>query len=49
VGFVARERLQLRLRCRFTEEQWRNDAEYNFQHVDEPEPQKEGVGVFALG
>jgi predicted dithiol-disulfide oxidoreductase (DUF899 family) len=32
----------------FTEEQQRNGAEYNFQHVDEPEPQKEGMSAFAL-
>src|SRR5918994_72784 len=32
----------------FTEEQRRNGADYNFRHVDEPEPQKEGMSVFAL-
>ena len=32
----------------FTEEQQRNGAEYNFQHVDKPEPQKEGMSAFAL-
>ena len=32
----------------FTEEQRRNGADYNYQHVDEPEPQKEGMSVFAL-
>ena len=32
----------------FTEEQQKNGADYNFRHVDEPEPQKEGMSVFAL-
>ena len=32
----------------FTEEQRRNGADYNYQHVDKPEPQKEGMSVFAL-
>jgi len=32
----------------FTEEQRINGADYNFRHVDEPEPQKEGMSVFAL-
>lgn len=32
----------------FTEEQQRNGADYNFQHVDTPEPQKEGMSAFAL-
>jgi predicted dithiol-disulfide oxidoreductase (DUF899 family) len=32
----------------FTEEQQRNGAEYNFQHVDQAEPQKEGMSAFAL-
>jgi predicted dithiol-disulfide oxidoreductase (DUF899 family) len=32
----------------FTEEQQKNGAEYNYQHVDEPEPQKEGMSVFAM-
>jgi predicted dithiol-disulfide oxidoreductase (DUF899 family) len=32
----------------FTEEQRRNGADYNFRHVDEPEPQREGISVFAL-
>ena len=32
----------------FTEEQRRNGADYNFRHVDEPEPQKEGMSAFAL-
>ena len=32
----------------FTEEQQRNGAEYNFRHVDEPEPQREGMSAFAL-
>jgi predicted dithiol-disulfide oxidoreductase (DUF899 family) len=31
----------------FTEHQRRNGADYNFRHVDEPEPQKEGMSVFA--
>ena len=32
----------------FTEEQRKNGADYNFRHVDEPEPQKEGpMSVFA--
>jgi predicted dithiol-disulfide oxidoreductase (DUF899 family) len=32
----------------FTEEQRRNGADYNFRHVEEPEPQKEGMSAFAL-
>ena len=32
----------------FTEEQQRNGADYNYQHVDKAEPQKEGMSVFAL-
>ncbi len=32
----------------FTEEQQRNGAEYNFQHVDKAESQKEGMSAFAL-
>jgi predicted dithiol-disulfide oxidoreductase (DUF899 family) len=32
----------------FTEEQQRNGAEYNFQHVDQPVPQREGMSAFAL-
>jgi predicted dithiol-disulfide oxidoreductase (DUF899 family) len=31
----------------FTEEQQRNGADYNYQHVDKAEPQKEGMSVFA--
>jgi predicted dithiol-disulfide oxidoreductase (DUF899 family) len=32
----------------FSEEQQRDGADYNYQHVDKPEPQKEGMSVFAL-
>jgi len=32
----------------FTEEQQRNGAEYNFRHVDQPGPQREGMSAFAL-
>jgi predicted dithiol-disulfide oxidoreductase (DUF899 family) len=32
----------------FTEEQQQNGGEYNFQHVDSPLPQREGVSAFAL-
>jgi len=32
----------------FTEEQQTNGADYNFQHVDEPGRQREGMSVFAL-
>jgi predicted dithiol-disulfide oxidoreductase (DUF899 family) len=32
----------------FTEEQQRDEAEYNFQHMDEPSPQREGMSAFAL-
>src|ERR671937_392327 len=32
----------------FTEEQQQNGAEYNYEHVDKAEPQKEGMSVFAL-
>ncbi len=32
----------------FTEEQQENGAEFNFRHVDNPEPQREGMSVFAL-
>ncbi len=32
----------------FTEEQQRNGAEYNFRHVDQIQPQREGMSAFAL-
>ena len=32
----------------FTEEQQRNGAEYNFRHVDQVAPQREGMSTFAL-
>src|SRR3954453_16457003 len=32
----------------FTEEQQRNGAEYNFRHIDQPFPQREGVSASAL-
>jgi predicted dithiol-disulfide oxidoreductase (DUF899 family) len=32
----------------FTEEQQRSGADYNFRHVDQPSPQREGMSVFAL-
>ena len=32
----------------FTEEQQKNGADYNYQHVDKAEPQKEGMSAFAL-
>ncbi len=32
----------------FNEEQQKNGAEYNFRHVDEPLPQREGMSAFAL-
>ena len=32
----------------FTEDQQQNGAEYNFKHVDSPEPQREGMSAFAL-
>jgi predicted dithiol-disulfide oxidoreductase (DUF899 family) len=32
----------------FTEQQQRGGAEYNFRHVDKPEPQREGMSAFAL-
>jgi predicted dithiol-disulfide oxidoreductase (DUF899 family) len=32
----------------FTEEQQRNGGEYNFRHVDQPPPQREGMSAFAL-
>jgi predicted dithiol-disulfide oxidoreductase (DUF899 family) len=32
----------------FTDEQQRHGAEYNFKHVSSPEPQREGMSVFAL-
>jgi predicted dithiol-disulfide oxidoreductase (DUF899 family) len=32
----------------FTGEQQRNGAEYNFRHVDQPAPQREGMSAFAL-
>jgi predicted dithiol-disulfide oxidoreductase (DUF899 family) len=31
----------------FTEEQQRNGAEYNFRHVDQVQPQREGMSAFA--
>ena len=32
----------------FTEEQQRNGADYNFRHVEQPLPQREGMSAFAL-
>jgi predicted dithiol-disulfide oxidoreductase (DUF899 family) len=32
----------------FTEEQQRNGGEYNFRHVDQPLPQREGMSAFAF-
>jgi predicted dithiol-disulfide oxidoreductase (DUF899 family) len=32
----------------FTEEQQRSGADYNFRHVDQPFPQREGMSAFAL-
>ena len=32
----------------FTEEQQENGAEFNYTHVDHPEPQREAMSVFAL-
>ena len=32
----------------FTDEQQKNGAEYNFRHVDHPQPQREGMGAFVL-
>jgi predicted dithiol-disulfide oxidoreductase (DUF899 family) len=32
----------------FTEEQQRNGAEYNFRHVAQPLPQREGMSAFAI-
>ncbi len=32
----------------FTEEQQHNGGEYNFRHVDQPLPQREGMSVFAI-
>jgi predicted dithiol-disulfide oxidoreductase (DUF899 family) len=32
----------------FTEEQQRNGAEYNFRHIDQPAPQREGMSAFAI-
>jgi predicted dithiol-disulfide oxidoreductase (DUF899 family) len=32
----------------FSDEQQREGAEYNFQHVEEPFPQKEGLSAFAI-
>jgi predicted dithiol-disulfide oxidoreductase (DUF899 family) len=32
----------------FTEEQRRSGAEYNFRHVDQPPPQREGMSAFAI-
>jgi predicted dithiol-disulfide oxidoreductase (DUF899 family) len=32
----------------FTAEQQKNGAEYNFRHVDQPLPQREGMSAFAL-
>jgi len=32
----------------FTDDQQRSGAEYNYQHVDQPPPQREGLSVFAL-
>jgi predicted dithiol-disulfide oxidoreductase (DUF899 family) len=32
----------------FSEQQQRDGAEYNFQHVEDPDPQKEGLSAFAI-
>jgi predicted dithiol-disulfide oxidoreductase (DUF899 family) len=32
----------------FTDEQQANGAEYNYRHVDEPGPQREGMSAFAI-
>lgn len=32
----------------FTEEQRKNGADYNFRHVEQPPPQREGMSMFAL-
>jgi predicted dithiol-disulfide oxidoreductase (DUF899 family) len=32
----------------FTDEQQRSGAEYNFRHVDQPPPQREGMSAFAI-
>jgi predicted dithiol-disulfide oxidoreductase (DUF899 family) len=32
----------------FTDEQQASGAEYNFRHVDQPEPQRDGVSAFAI-
>jgi predicted dithiol-disulfide oxidoreductase (DUF899 family) len=32
----------------FTDEQQKNGAEYNFRHVDHPQPQREGMSAFVL-
>jgi predicted dithiol-disulfide oxidoreductase (DUF899 family) len=32
----------------FNEDEQQNGADYNFRHVDHPEPQREGMSVFAL-
>jgi predicted dithiol-disulfide oxidoreductase (DUF899 family) len=32
----------------FSDEQLRDGAEYNFQHVEQPDPQKEGLSAFAF-
>jgi predicted dithiol-disulfide oxidoreductase (DUF899 family) len=32
----------------FTDEQQKGGAEYNFRHVDEPAPQREGMSAFAI-
>jgi len=32
----------------FTEEQQRSGAEYNFRHVDQPSPQREGMSAFTI-
>jgi predicted dithiol-disulfide oxidoreductase (DUF899 family) len=32
----------------FTEAEQQNGADYNFKHVDSPEPQREGMSAFAL-
>ena len=32
----------------FTEEQQRNGADYNFKHIDQGAPQREGMSAFVL-
>src|SRR5262245_7449168 len=48
VGLVLGSDFNYDFGAAFTEEQRRNGADYNFRHVDNTAPQKEGLSAFVL-